>query len=391
MIPLACNNFVASTAGLGVNPRMSRFSIPFLILCTCVPLLTAAEKPTVLFLIGEHEYGTKQSLPEFANSELQPLGVKSRFVYAKSDDRNSPDCHVFPGLAKGLKGADVLFLSVRRRYPSKSDMNLIRNWLSSGKPLVAIRTSSHPFGERPKGKGYQAPKGNAAWNSFDQDVLGISYTGHYGSKAGHETVVRLANGAGNSPLLNGVKLPEKATVPSHLYKSAVTNPKVKVLMRASIKEENADEPITFALQEKGKIFYTSVGGEEDMKLPWVRRLLVNAVFWAADQSTPNLRSQALGRWKLSLTDPEGGVHHPWISLNLKNDRLTGTYTAASDEQDYEAVDVELIGKTLSFTARSATWTVVYTGNILGDKIAGKMEYDIAGQIGETKFTGNKTK
>ena len=367
---------------------MNRLFPITLILCLCATLLGAAEGPTVLFLIGEHEYGTKETLPAFAKKALQPLGAKSRFVYAKSDDRKSSDCHEFPDLAAALDGADVLFLSVRRRYPAKSDMALIRKWLSVGKPLVAIRTSSHPFGEREKGTGYQAPAGNAPWNTFDQDVLGISYTGHYGSKAGHETLARIAKGAGKSVLLDGVKLPAKAVVPSHLYKSQVTNPKVKVLLRASIKAENADEPIAFALQDKGRVFYTSVGGVDDMKLPWVRQLLVNAVFWSVDRDVP-LRQAAAGNWKLRLTDPEGGVHHPLIRLAQTHGKSTGVYTAASDGEEYEAQDVKLNGDSIIFTARSATWSVTYRGKIKNGKLVGKMDFDIAGHTGVTDFTGTK--
>lgn len=370
---------------------MDRFFPITLMLCLCANLLGAAEGPTVLFLVGEHEYGTKQTLPAFAKNELQPRGVKSRFVYAKSDDRKSPDCHEFPGLAKALKDADVLFLSVRRRYPAKSDMALIRKWLADGKPLVAIRTSSHPFGERPKGTGYQAPAGNVAWNSFDQDVLGISYTGHYGSKTGHEILARIAKGAGKSALLQGVQLPTKAVVPSHLYKSAVTNPKVKVILRASLKAENADEPIAFALSDKGRVFYTSVGGEDDMKLPWVRQLLVNAVYWAMDQPVPARRAAAIGSWKLTLTDPEGGVHHPLIRFTRKPGKPQGIYTAASDGEEYEANDVKLDGDSFSFTVRSATWSVTYRGKIKHGKITGKMDYDIAGHTGVTDFTGRMQK
>lgn len=370
---------------------MNRFFPTTLVLFLCATLLGAADGPTVLFLIGEHEYGTKQTLPAFAKTELKPLGVKSRFVYAKSDDRKSPDCHEFPGLAEGLAGADVLFLSVRRRYPAKSDMALIRKWLADGKPLVAIRTSSHPFGERDKGAGYQAPAGNAAWNTFDQDVLGISYTGHYGSKAGHETLARVAKGTGKSALLNGVKVPRKAVVPSHLYKSAVTNPKVKVLLRASIKAENADEPIAFALSDKGRVFYTSVGGVEDMKLPWFRQLLVNSVFWAVNQPVPARPVAAIGNWKLALTDPEGGVHHPLIRFTRKQGKASGTYTAASDGEEYEAQKVKLDGDSFSFTAQSATWSVTYRGTIKNGNLTGKMEYDIAGHTGVTDFTGIKLK
>ncbi|MGB0579705.1 MAG: ThuA domain-containing protein [Limisphaerales bacterium] len=353
------------------------------------PSSRAADGPTVLFLIGEHEYGTKDTLPVFAKSELTSRGAKSLFVHAKSDDRKSEDCHKFPGLSEALKKADVLFISVRRRYPQPEDMAAIRKWIAAGKPVIAIRTSSHAFGERPKGTGYQAPKGHAAWNTFDKDVLGIFYDGHYGSKSGHKVLAYVAKGAGNHPLMKGVKLPKNAVVPSHLYRSAVTNQKAKVLLGATIKEENADEPIAWTLEESGRVFGTSVGGVEDMKLPWFKRLLVNAIYWSVDQKLPAKKLAGLGKWKLSLKDPEGGVHHPELVLKRKGGTVVGFYTAASDGEDYPARNLKLKGNQISWSIEADTWSVKYRGTIDGNNLTGEMDYDIATYTGTADFTAEK--
>jgi type 1 glutamine amidotransferase len=258
-------------------------SVWMLMLCCGMLSSGRAADKTVLFVIGEREYGTRESLPVFARTELEPRGFRCEFVHAKSDDRASRDCHEFPGLADALKRADLLFLSVRRRYPAREDLAAVRNWIRSGRPVVAIRTSSHAFGERPKGEGYQAPEGHAAWNTMDRDLLGVAYTGHYNARAGHDCVVRVHGKAADSPLMSGVTLPRRPLIRSHLYKSEVVDPSVQVLLRAAIAEEGADEPVAWTVTRAGqKTFYTSIGGPEDMKLKWFNRLLANAVGWALE-------------------------------------------------------------------------------------------------------------
>ena len=233
--------------------------------------LVSAEKPIVLFVIGEAEYGTRETLPEFAENELKEYDCQ--FIFAKSDDRESPDVHVFPGLKDALGKADLLFLSVRRRYPVAEDMKAIRRWFRDGKPTVAIRTSSHPFGERGKAP-YLAPDGHAAWNTFDEDVLGASYTGHYKAKDGHATINTEAIG---HPILEGVK--DGFKVSSHLYKSKLLDPATTELMSGSVGD--ARESVAWTREKDGqRIFYTSLGGVEDMAIPAVRTMLVNAVTWA---------------------------------------------------------------------------------------------------------------
>lgn len=243
-----------------------------------------ADKPVVLFVIGEHEYGTARTLPEFARKDLRDY--ETRFVFAKSDDRRSPDCHLFPGLAKALPGADVLFLSVRRRFPPKDEMTLLKQWAKQGKPIIALRTSSHAFAPQRQGTGYLVPEGHEGWPEFDREVLGVDYLGHYGGNT--EAVVEPVDP--KSPLITGIGLTGRVRVASHLYQSRNLDPRADLLLQGSLQEGGPSEPVAWIY---GRTFYTSLGGESDLKQEWFRALLRKAVAWAAteqgqaDEDPPN--------------------------------------------------------------------------------------------------------
>lgn len=236
----------------------------------------------VFFLIAEREYGTVESLPRFAKEQLEPLGVTSSFAFAKSHDRNSEWCHEFEGL-DALENADVLVLSSRRRYPRSADLRRIRQWIESGKPTVAIRTSSHAFGERAKGVGYQAPKGHEAWNTFDRDTLGAKYLGHYRNlEDGSELSAQVWPEASaiNHPILQGFSIGDLIPVDDKLYQYEALDPEVEVLVRGRYPKEEAIQPVAWINEKEGKrVFYTSLGTVEEMKIPAVQRLLVQVIAW----------------------------------------------------------------------------------------------------------------
>lgn len=364
----------------------------FLTLSALIASAPAADpkRPTVLFLVGEAEYSTAESLTAFAESELQPRGLNVRFIHAASNERASPDCHRFPGLQEALREADLLFLSTRRRFPVAADMAAIRRWFAEGKPMVGIRTASHPFGAREKGAGYQPPPGHEAWQDFDREILGASYTGHYGSKDGHETLAAVVPTAKGAGILHGVHLPARAPVPSHLYKCEMTDPRASVLLEATIAAEKAREPVAWTRQREGqRIFYTSLGSKEDMQLPWLNQLLVNAVFWALKQEIPRKQAVVEGHWILSVTDPEGTTHHPALTLKREAGGWSGVYRAASDQRDYPAKDVSWRDDTLKFTAQGGSWTVRYSGRVENHSLRGQMEYDLGGNTGQIEFTGRR--
>jgi putative membrane-bound dehydrogenase-like protein len=221
----------------------------------------------IVFMIGEPEYDTKTTLPEFAKTELEPLGFKTTFVIAQKDRPND-----FAGL-EALKDADLLFISVRRATPTVGQMALIRAHLNSGKPVVGIRTASHAFDAKPPDDDH------VNWPSFDRDVLGAQYENHYGKGPAVE-VKATPEGARNS-ILAGVDVPIKSS--SSLYKSRNVFHTATVLLNGQIEGQKELEPVAWINSGYNRrVFYTSLGGVEDFKLAAFRALLRNGIFWTLD-------------------------------------------------------------------------------------------------------------
>src|SRR5580765_7024861 len=103
-----------------------------------IPAGSTAQSPHVVFMIGEDEYHTWETLPEFADRDLKPRGYRVTIVNEDAADKNS-----FPGLVDALRTADLLVVSVRRRTPLSEQLGAVRAHLAAGKPLVGIRTACH--------------------------------------------------------------------------------------------------------------------------------------------------------------------------------------------------------------------------------------------------------
>jgi len=142
-------------------------------------------------VIGENEYHTWETLPEFALQELVKRGVKCSFVNASSQQGDNDFANF-----NLIKEADLLFISVRRRTPPNEMMTLIRDHLKAGKPLAGIRTASHAFGAKP------ADDQHEGWPEFDAEVLGCSYQGHFGNST--TARVRVVSGSADHPVLTAV-------------------------------------------------------------------------------------------------------------------------------------------------------------------------------------------
>jgi type 1 glutamine amidotransferase len=157
----------------------------------------------------------------------------------------------------------------------------LRKFVSSGKPVIGIRTASHAFS--PRGND-PIPEGHAAWTTFDKDVLGGNYHGHHGD--GPKVSVSLAPGAAAHPILRGVE-PGKLLGNGSLYKVSPLAPTTTVLLMGSVTGQPS-EPVAWvnAPATKGRVFYTSLGDPDDFALPEFNRLLLNAIAWATNSSQP---------------------------------------------------------------------------------------------------------
>jgi type 1 glutamine amidotransferase len=221
-------------------------------------------------MISEPEYQTATTLPEIAKAEIEPRGVTSLFAIA---DAKTPD--EFPGL-DALPTADLLVVSVRRQAPRKEQLALVRAHLAAGKPLIGIRTASHAFGAKPKDDQHEG------WMTFDQDVLGGSYKGHYGNVP---AVISVAPNAASHAILVGVD-PAQLTA-ERLYKNATITSSAVALLMGRSQGEKSDEHVAWTNQVgRSRVFYTSLGAAPDFAKADFRRLLTNAVFWALDRPVP---------------------------------------------------------------------------------------------------------
>ena len=228
------------------------------------------QRKHIAIVMAEREYKTADTLPKFA---LKELGKDFRIslVFADVKDRNQ-----LPGV-EVIQDADVILISVRRRNLPQAHLDLFRQHVAAGKPLIGIRTASHAFHQSKSG----APKGLAEWRDFDPSVLGGNYHGHHSSKL--TTFARTEKGAANHPILNDVSDRQFQTFGS-LYEVSPLTKSTKVLMTGNSRGVNGREPVAWTNTSPGggKVFYTSLGHPYDFGITAFRQMLRNAIYWSVD-------------------------------------------------------------------------------------------------------------
>jgi nicotinamidase-related amidase len=241
------------------------------------PFRYSHDRRNIVILIGDDEYKTEITLPEFAENELKPLGFEVTIIHADAKDKNR-----FPGIVEALKKADVLLVSTRRRLPPKDQLDAIRAHVAAGKPTVGIRTASHAFCLRDEAAQKAAlASGLDAWPEFDAEVLGGHYTNHHGD--GPNTAVAMAKGAKDHAILRGVNIEElKGNGSLYLVRPLASSATPLLLGSVPDKEPEPVIYTNFAGPKKARAFYTSFGHPDDFKNPQFRKLLVNGIFWTIE-------------------------------------------------------------------------------------------------------------
>ena len=223
-----------------------------------------------------NNYEAPRTMRDFAEKQLRPIGHQVTII-----DGDKPQPHHFAGLVEALKDADLLVLFSRRRFPPKDQMAAIRAHLDAGKPLLGIRTANHAFIPKPN---EVVDPSLVPWPEFTDEVLGAPNTGY--ETKGLPYTVRIAPGAENSPLLVGVN-PANILGSQSLYKVLPLAADVTPLLIGTAKTDTSPPmPVAWTRtygSNKARIFYTSLGAPEDMRIADVRRLLVNAVKWTLEK------------------------------------------------------------------------------------------------------------
>lgn len=231
------------------------------------------KKPHIVFLISEDplNYEADKTIPPFADS-LQKSGLFKTTVLKGSGKHEN---FRFDGL-EALGKADVLVVFCRRVALPYAQMDKIKAFIKSGKPVVGIRTANHGFSVREK----LAVDGHEGWWGFVPDVLGHENKGYEPEPLGTLVEVKPENAA--HPILKGIPAAPWKSRGSTYKVSPLLDPEAVVLLTGST--PNTKEPAAWTRKNDygGKVFYTSLGYPLDFTESQFRQLLVNALLWAAE-------------------------------------------------------------------------------------------------------------
>lgn len=247
--------------------------LSLLLACFLALVSTGGAANIVIMTVEDvNNYEAPRTMREFAEQQLRPSGHQVTII-----EGDKPRPHHFAGLVGALKDADLLILFSRRRFPPAEQMAAIRAHLDAGKPLLGIRTANHAFIPKPN---EAVEPGLVPWPGFTDEVLGAPNTGY--ETKGLPYAVSIAPGVENSPLLAGVN-PAHILGSQSLYKVLPLAGDVTPLLIGTAKTDTSPPmPVAWTRRygaKKARIFYTSLGAPEDMRIADVRKLLLNAVHW----------------------------------------------------------------------------------------------------------------
>ena len=255
--------------------------------------VVAAEKPHAVIVVGTHHYSPQLTMPPLA-AELERLGFRTTVINPDWDPEK--DKRGLPGL-EALKDADVGVFFLRFLKLDDKQLGHITRFLESGKPVVGLRTSTHAF-NYPAGH-----RRHALNNDFGRNALGTPYLIHLASK----TKVKPAKDAADHPILTGVGSATWES-PGKLY-LIDAQPGIQILLNGTGNSKKVGKvtnqfgthkikktmtaPIAWTWKNKwgGRVFASSLGHVGDFADQNSLRVMINGIFWAADQPVPDAKTE----------------------------------------------------------------------------------------------------
>ena len=274
----------------------------------------------IVFIAGDEEYRSEEGLPMLAKILAATHGFQCTVLFPINPADGTIDPVVqtnIPGMA-ALDSADLCVVALRFRELPDAEMRHFVDYLNAGKPIIALRTSTHAFAyERNK----KSPYAKYDWHSaewpggFGQQVLGDTWVNHHGDHGKESTRGLINEPFRNHPVLRGVGAiwcPTDVYTVSHLPADA------QVLVRGEVLSgmKPDDSPVAGAknnplmplvwirnyqgeLGKSSRIMATTMGAAVDLENEGLRRLVVNGCYWAVgleDQIPPNANVDYVGEY-----------------------------------------------------------------------------------------------
>ncbi len=236
------------------------------------------KKPHVVFVTGDCEYRSEISMPMIAKVLEAKHGMKCTVCSAVNEKTDKVDPKYLKNIKglEALKTADLAVIFVRFRQLPDDQLNLILDYVNSGRPVVGLRTSTHAF--RYTGGPH------AKWNDgFGQQVFGQKWIRHHG----HDSSTNVQVAVKDHPITRG--LTQDFHCRSWLYHVVPLHGDcTPLLIGSAVRGEKPSKdifgspnPVAWTKTYKGsRVFFTTLGHPKDFENESVRRLLINGIYWA---------------------------------------------------------------------------------------------------------------
>ncbi len=267
---------------------------PMIFLSSCKSILAQPKPPHIVFIAGDDEYRSEESMPMIGAILKREIGAKISFCFATDEDGFiNPSSKFNITNLEALKTADLVVFFMRFRALPENQRKLITDYVESGKPIVGFRTSTHAFLYE---KDENLKVFNNEWPSKVFGQQWITHHGHFDDGKFPLTDVYTVNA--NHIILTGVK-PFKAY--SWLYhvdggEWKLSGDSKPFLMGKSLKSGHEQSgnlskfpltnPVAWTKTYKGnngksaRVFFTTLGHPYDFKDENMRRLTINGILWA---------------------------------------------------------------------------------------------------------------
>jgi hypothetical protein len=258
----------------------------------------------IVLISGDDEYRSEETMPMLAKILSEHHGFKTTVLFAIDPETGyiQPDYQLnIPGM-QHLETADLMILFTRFRQLPDEEMEFFHNYLKAGKPIIGIRTATHAFhyrdNEDSRFAKYDWRSNEPGWEGgFGRKILGETWVDHHGDH-GTEGTRALIDGIKeryDHPIIRGVS---DIWGPTDVYGTRKLEGDVDILAwgqsthgmtpDAPVNWEKSIMPIAWTKSyeieggETGRVFTTTMGSSVDFESEDLRRLIVNASYWALE-------------------------------------------------------------------------------------------------------------
>ncbi len=250
----------------------------------------------IVLISGDEEYRSEETLTQLGRILAKHHGFDCTVHYAidPKDGTINPNVNNnIPGLAT-LANADLMVIFTRYRDLPVDQMKHIVDYVQAGKPVIGLRTATHAFNTKSTPYAKWSSDSKDWPGGFGQQILGETWVAHHGDHGKEGTRGIIVKEHAKHPILRGIK-PGEVFGTSDVYRTNLPLPQdctplllgeVTASLDAASpavvgSKNNPMMPVAWTKTNKtSRVFTTTLGASQDFASTGVRRLLVNACYWA---------------------------------------------------------------------------------------------------------------